>query len=543
MDHELNSSSFLRHESCEDCGSKDNKAVYTDHTYCFGCGNWKSNEGELVTVTKEIKGIIEGEYKHLKTRGISEDICRKFGYQVGQYKGKFCHIANYKNPEGEVVAQKLRLEGKKFSWVGDTEGIGFFGQHTCREGGRFLIVSEGELDALSIAQAFNGKASVVSLSHGANSASKTFKKHIEFLSTFDSIVICFDDDKPGREAASECALLLEPGKAKIVTGLPNKDANECLMKGNIKELVAAIYDATVYRPDGIVSGDELIQRLLEDKEVESVPYPWQGLQDLTHGIHQHSMVVLCAGTGVGKSSVCRELAYWLIKNDKNVGYIALEESIAITVRGMIGLHLNSAPYHHKFTDEELSEAFHDANFDKKLALYDHFGSIQFENLLSKIRYMHRQMGCSHLFLDHLSIVVSGIEGDNERKLIDVAVTKLRMLVEELGITLFLVSQLKRPTGDRGYEDGMDVSINALRGSSSIAHVADQIISCSRNVTDEEHGNTTSIHVLKNRHSGTVGYACKLSYDKTTGRLTEQGGVDWSPQEQQEDVHAVSSIPF
>ena len=539
MDQESNSSSFLRHEPCEDCGSKDNKAVYTDHSYCFGCGNWKSSEGELVTVVKEIKGIIEGEYKAISKRGIKEDICQRFGYQIGQYHGKFCHIANYKNPKGEVVAQKLRLEGKKFAWVGDTEGIGFFGQHLCREGGRFLIVCEGELDCLSISQAFNGKASVVSLSHGAKSAAKTFKKHIEFLSTFDSVVICFDNDEAGREAAGECALLLEPGKAKIVTGLPNKDANECLMQGNIKELVSAIYDAKVFRPDGIVSGDELLERLLEDKEVESIPYPWQGLQDLTHGIRQGEMVTLCAGTGVGKSSICRELAYWLIKNNKNVGYIALEESIAITVRGMIGIHVNSAPYYHNYTDEELSEAFHDANYHKQLALYDHFGSIEFENLLSKIRYMHRQMGCSHVFLDHLSIVVSGIEGDNERKLIDICVTKLRMLVEELGIALFLVSQLKRPTGDRGYEDGMAVSINALRGSGSIAHVSNQIVSAERDQGDEQEGNTTTLRVLKNRYSGTLGVACKLDYDKTTGRLTEQGTAEWS----NGDVHEVSSIPF
>jgi twinkle protein len=51
-----------------------------------------------------------------------------------------------------------------------------------------------------------------------------------------------------------------------------------------------------------------------------------------------------------------------------------------------------------------------------------------------------------------------------RKLIDVTMTKLRSFVEETGIGMLLISHLKRPQGDKGHEDGQQVSLGQLRGS-------------------------------------------------------------------------------
>jgi twinkle protein len=101
-------------------------------------------------------------------------------------------------------------------------------------------------------------------------------------------------------------------------------------------------------------------------------------------------------------------------------------------------------------------------------------------------------------------------------------TKLRSLVEETGISLLLVSHLRRPMGDRGHEDGREVSLSHLRGSAAIAHLSDSVIALERNqqADDPIEANTTVLRVLKNRYTGDTGIATYLHYDNETGRMTE-----------------------
>ena len=130
---------------------------------------------------------------------------------------------------------------------------------------------------------------------------------------------------------------------------------------------------------------------------------------------------------------------------------------------------------------------------------------------------------SVLVLDHLSIVVSGmdLEGD-ERRMIDHTMTRLRQFTEETGASLFLVSHLRRPNGNQGHEEGAETSLSQLRGSHAIAQLSDAVIGLERNQQSESDSdrNTTVVRVLKNRFAGTTGIACALRYDADTGRLSE-----------------------
>jgi twinkle protein len=128
-------------------------------------------------------------------------------------------------------------------------------------------------------------------------------------------------------------------------------------------------------------------------------------------------------------------------------------------------------------------------------------------------------GCEYIFLDHLSIVVSGLESGDERRFIDNTMTRLRSLVEELKFGLLLVSHLRRPDG-RGHEEGGLTSLSQLRGSAGIAQLSDMVFGLERNQQDEEEPDVTRVRVLKNRWSGQTGVATSLEYGHDTGRLTE-----------------------
>lgn len=313
-----------------------------------------------------------------------------------------------------------------------------------------IVITEGEIDALSVSEIQNNKWPVVSVQNGAQGAKKSIQKSLQYLEQFESVVLMFDMDKPGQEAAKECAVLLTPGKGKIAR-LPLKDANEMLVANRSKEVIDAIWGAKVYRPDGIIAGNETweIVNAIENEE-PSIPYPWEGMNGKTHGMRKGEIVTVTAGSGIGKSTICREISHHLIKFGETVGIIALEENTKRTIAGLMAIELNK-PYS-AIAETEASEregAWNTVAGHGRLFVYDHWGSLESDNLLSKIRYLAKGCGVGWLILDHLSIVVSGLGDGDERRIIDNLMTALRSLVEETGIGMILVSHLKRPEGRSG----------------------------------------------------------------------------------------------
>ena len=105
-------------------------------------------------------------------------------------------------------------------------------------------------------------------------------------------------------------------------------------------------------------------------------------------------------------------------------------------------------------------------------------------------------------------------------MIDTTMTRLRALCEETGISMFLVSHLRRAQGDKGHEDGAKVSLGQLRGSHSISQISDAVIGLERDQqSSDEHADTT-VRILKNRFTGETGIACQLKYDKEKCKFYE-----------------------
>jgi len=460
----------------------------------------------------------EYEVRGLPKREITDATCEKFGYGVGRYGGRPVQVAPYRTRNGALVAQKLRFPDKSFSWVGEPKQAGLFGEHLWRDGGRKIVITEGEIDALSVSQLQSNKWPVVSVPNGAGGAKKSIQKSLEWLELFEEVIFMFDTDEEGRAAAKECAALLSPGRAKIAT-LPLKDANEMLVAGRGSEVIDAIWGAKSYRPDGIITGEDVWAYLTKEEPQSSILFPHGGLNGKTRGMRGGELVTFAAGTGSGKSTLCKEVAYAAISAGERVGYIALEEPVKRSAQGLLSIALNK-PLH--LDPNAVDSATLRAEFEKlcdKVAFYDHFGSLESDNLLSRIRYMIRGLGCSLIFLDHLSIVVSGIDTDDERKAIDVVMTRLASLAQETGAVIVLVVHLNRGEG-KPHEEGRPVAMRDLRGSGGIAQLSHTIIAIERNQQDEETRHLSTVRVLKCRWTGDTGVAGYMRYDRDTGRLTE-----------------------
>ena len=456
---------------------------------------------------------LQGSANRLKKRDISEKTCEKFKiYQDGDVLRFYYH-----DLDGRIVGVKKKTKGKIFSYEGDSPGT-FFGQHLWASKGKRVTITEGELDAASCLEIAPTWA-VVSLPSGAAAAKKSIQKNLQWLQGYEEIVLFFDSDEAGISAAKEAANVLPPGKVKIARLNDYKDASEALQAGDRNALTRAYWDAKPYSPDGIVEGKEMYDLVTTPLPPHDYDYPWQGLQRILHGIRGSELVTITSGSGQGKSSLCRELATSLLQNGVRVGYLALEESNRRTALGLMSSALGHSFHLGEHERSTLDEAYQETLAKWNLYLFDGFGSYDPDVIYNRIEYLASGLDCKIIFLDHLSILMSGLDGD-ERRMIDQTMTRLRSLVERTGITLFLVSHLRRATGDKNHEEGARVTLGQLRGSAAIAQLSDAVIGLERNQQSEAESACTTVRVLKNRYSGETGVACTLDYDLETCKFNE-----------------------
>lgn len=489
----------------------------------------------------------EGHYAALKDRDISLETAKKYGVKV-TFDGNgevFKHIYPYYG-ESDVVARKTRfVTSKGFSWQGLNNQAGLFGQNLFKEGGKYITITEGECDAMAAYELLGSKWPVVSIK-SASTAERDIKDNLEYLESFENVVIAFDMDKAGKEAARRVARLLRPSKAKIAT-LPEgyKDANDLLRDNKHSLFVQCFWDAKTYTPSGVLSVTENREKYKNRPKVESFPYPWEGLNTKLEGLRQGELVLLTGGTGLGKSSVTREIEHWLIKTTTdNVGIIALEESFNRTVDGILSIEANDKLHieriREQYTEEELDKFFdvmYDGENNNRVWIHSHFGANDIDSIFSKLRFMIIGCECKWVILDHLHMLVSTTTEGDERRSIDAIMHRLRTLVEETGVGLILVSHLRRIDGNKGHENGVETGLSHLRGSQSIAQLSDCVISLERNQqsSDPVESSTTRVRILKSRYTGDVGVATHLLYDNDTGRLAEIETDDISNTNEEEVV--------
>lgn len=462
-----------------------------------------------------MKNLLTGEHHALTKRGLTEETCKFWNYTCGEMKGEPVQIANYANDQSQPIAQKVRGVDKQFVFLGDTKKVHLYGQHLWRDHGKMIVITEGEIDAMTVSQLQQHKWPVVSVPTGAAGAAKAIAKSIEWLEKFEKVIFMFDMDDPGQEAAKECALLLSPGKA-FVARLPLKDANECLTEGRGAEVITAMWGAKEFRPDGVVDVDSLTEAACRPIEI-GLSWPWEGLA-ATYGRRRKEVYGFGGGTGIGKSDVFKEVAAHIITSEKTpVGLIFLEEPPAHTLKTLAG-KIASKRFHvpgEHVDDGALQKAI--KSLDGKAYFYDHFGSATWETIKEKIRYMVRAWKCKDIFLDHLTALAAATELD-ERKALDKIMAEMSRLAQELDCTIYYVSHLTTPEG-KPHEEGGRVLEKQFRGSRSIAYWSHFLFGIERNKQDIN--GVTTFRVLKDRYTGDAnGVTFGLQYDRATGRLKQ-----------------------
>jgi twinkle protein len=517
----LSQSEFLTHEPCPQCGSSDALARYTDgHAHCFSCGAYQHADSDSIHVQshKPLKLTMDftGDFVPLKGRNLREDTLKKFNVRY-DHDTKTIRFPYY-SQAGQLVGFKSRDTDKDFRWTGKNEDHTLFGQQLWGRG-KEIVITEGELDCLSVYQ-IRPTWPVVSLPNGAQAAKKALQHQLKWLMGFESIVLFFDSDEAGQQAAQDCASLFPHDKLFIARLDSYKDANEALIAKDYEAITSTVlWNRKPYSPKTVIDGRDLFALATRPLHGRDADWPFTALDRITSGLRKGELVTVTSGSGVGKSTFCGEIAQALVDQGEKVGYIALEESLQRTALRLMSIKANK-PLHlnNELPEKDLKDAFDASLGTGQVYLRDGFGSVDPDSILSDCRFMALAKEVGWIILDHLSILMSGNESHDERKLIDVTMTKLRSFVEETGIGMLLISHLKRPQGDKGHEDGQQVSLGQLRGSHSIVQLSDMVIALERNLSAGD--NMANIRVLKNRFNGQTGQAGTITFNGSTGRMTE-----------------------
>lgn len=519
---------------CDNCGSSDAKVMYeAGDTFCFKCrtvgdlqlkhGGNSHREYEEELMSFDFEFYHNAEYKAIKDRRIDEDTCKKFGVKTTT---KGSHLFPAYDKEGKLVAIKERFYPEKIYKIhGDISKATLFGMNEFPKTGRSATITEGEYDAMAAYRMSGSKYPHFSVFNGAGSAKRECKRNFEELKEFETIVINFDNDDPGKEAVDAVGRLF-PGRSKVLLLTEGKDACDYLKANKGSKYVDEFFRARKYTLGGIINGADTWEKYKEKKNVESIPFDpqYEQLNQKTYGMRFGEIVLLTAGTGSGKTQVLREWKYNLLtKTTFNILDISLEEDTGDTVGGLMAIHANKRIMLPDVNiPEEEEKRLHDELFkDGRFFTLDHEGSVEDDSLLDKIEYAATVDNCKIIFLDHITIAVSDVAAGSENLSMDKFMNRLLKMVKRLNICVVVVSHLRKTGGGgKSFEEGRIPTEDDLKGSGSLKQIAMTTIAIARNkyAENDKERNTTSFHVLKCRFSGRTGPCDHAYFDDETGRM-------------------------
>lgn len=488
------------HQPCP-CGKSHDAYAIDDRGagYCFSCSKFTRADGS---------DSGDFTYQFIDWRGVRADTYRKFD------------CATKVAPNGEPVAirypygpsaAKIRALGRKeFYSQGDMKNATLFGKDVFPSGcADSVIVTEGELDAISAHQMT--KLPAVSV-RSASSAFKDCSTELEYLNGFKRVYLCFDADEPGKEATRRVATLLGQRAYHVKLSGRDKDANDFLQRGAGEEFHNVVFYSRRFIPEEITSSFSEVDRILrEAKAKPHFTYPFKELQAMTYGIGR-GITLVTALEGQGKTEIIRAIeAHCLRTTEHNLGIIHLEESKQRSIQGLAGYELQ-LPCHlpdSLATVEDIGASYRRlARRDERVHIINYFDGDDPHHALELIRFLVAKCECKIVFLDHISQLVSALDGEDERKKLDYFSTKLEQMTQELDFALVMVSHVN----DNGQ----------TRGSRYISKVANVRIDLHRDhlAVDPISRNTTYLTVSKNRDGAVTGPAGALFFDRDTFMIEE-----------------------
>lgn len=435
-------------------------------------------------------------------RMISEETLKLF--QVVQ-DDKNNLVFPYFDEDGTLVMLKYlsidRTEnGKKKIWTSADSIKVLFGKPTCDLPSSSVIITEGEIDAMTCRQLGYNAVSVPFGAKGESSDGKSpndewIAEDYGWLAKFSKIILFMDQDEAGKIAVNAIIKRLGRERCYVVNTDKGKDANELMCAGLVDEIRYAIDNAKTVDPESLKQPRDLrdlIVKEMFDADTQGIPF----LFNIPFKVRRGEITLWCGYNGHGKSAMLLQTMLHLAQNKERVCVASLEVAPHRSMNIMIHQHMRTKPTDPAMVDEAINE------INDNIWLICHVGVVQWKRLIEEMRYAHARYGITQFSID--SLLKCGINGDDyngQREF----VSALADFVNDTGCHVHLVAHSRKSADELQMPSKMDVA-----GSGDISNLIWNGITVWRNKEKEDNlrlaefdGDEEKKQKYKNEHDAMI----------------------------------------
>lgn len=429
----------------------------------------------------------EAVWEWLHGRGIDKDIISQHPalrddpmLAVGSAPGHDVIAFPMTKSNGEVVNVQYRsLVDKRFRLI-KGRPLTFYLRHTMREGGRRIVITEGQVDALSMLVALPHDVTVISLPNGSNNMSFDPDAWAAVASWYDEVVIATDGDAPGQQAAAAIAKRVGYHKARTVIWPDGcKDANDVLLRHGPDMLRRVVDNAMAPPVEGVLTADDMLPHITrkldewpEQRRANSGMVALDEMVRVAHG----ELVLITGVPGHGKSTFIDQWTVGLAAHSEwRTAFLSfekydhathavelMEKYLGKRVAGTWSKEYAALGYTEKPTLTEVEEAV--AFINKHFVFFDVSSRTTNENIynidviIDKLQGVHHRFNIDLFVLDNLSFVER--TGRNENDSVNAILNKLILFAKRHDVCIFIVAHPRKPdsgTGENYVPRGYSVS--------------------------------------------------------------------------------------
>ena len=452
----------------------------------------------------------ESAIAYLANRGISKSIAERYEITASD-KQPNVMIFPFFNEYGKLEFIKYRNmmfkkgRDKSKEWCEpDCKPI-LFGMKQCTDF-TTLIITEGQIDSLSVAQA--GFKNAVSVPTGARGFT-WFSNCYEWISKFDSVIV-FGDMEKGHMTLLDELLQRLPNKVKAVRKedyMGEKDANDILNAYGAEAISDCIKNAEEPGIDYVIELAD-VKRKNDDDELKIKTGFYELDEALRGGIRCGQLFLLTGRTGEGKSTFASQvLAEALEQKVKVFAYSGeldnedFQDCLNAQLAGDDNMTGKENEFHKMdyYLDDETEKRIKDW-YRGRAFIYDN-NRITLKDrpkLLDIVRRVITRKGVQLILIDNLMTAMEYVKNQNDLYLAQTNfVAELKEIAQQYHVSIILIAHPRKSGKDQ--DDDKALSNDDIAGSSNITNLADIVASYARADDDKEYDSV--FQLTKNRKTG------------------------------------------
>lgn len=410
--------------------------------------------------------------QYLGSRGLSKNTIERFRITNNNDNITF---PSYR--DGELIMTKTmaiaRKDGRKKIWASRNTEPCLFGWQALDDEASYVIICEGEIDAMTVSQ-WGFPSLSVPFGAGAGEKQRWIECEYHNLERFETIYICMDADSAGKDAMEEISMRLGRHRCKIIE-LDCKDPNEMLVSHNCTSSDFQYYidKAMELDPDVLKRGTDFADEIYEyfyptDRE-KGVSLPWKKLEE-TMRLRPGEVTLWTGINGHGKTQLIGQCMLHIMRQGVKVCIASME----LSPSRVVGRMVRQAMCTRQPTEEHLKSAMQ--WIDDKLWVHSFEGEAKLSDILDTFEYAARRYRVEHFVIDSMMMLDVGSEDyEGQRAFIG----KLCDFKRKLGCHIHLVAHPRKLINEDLPPSKMDIA-----GSGNISNMADNAFIIWRNKRKE-----------------------------------------------------------